>query len=132
MTKLLEQAMSKVRQLPEADQDAIAQIVLGTTIGCRFAGVPLPLVGRTILHALASGAIMIAIAIGCAVVADRFIDLPIAGVILAYVPGGLPEMSMVALALGIDAAFVAFHHITRLLLVITFAPVIFRIVRPRG
>jgi len=28
MTKLLEQAMSKVRQLPEADQDAIAQIVL--------------------------------------------------------------------------------------------------------
>ena len=28
MTKLLEQVMAKVRELPEAEQDAIAQIVL--------------------------------------------------------------------------------------------------------
>ena len=110
---------------------SMAQIVLGTTIGCRFGGVPLALVGRTIVHALATGAIMIAIAIGCALVADRFIDLPLAAVIIAYVPGGLPEMSMVALALGIDAAFVAFHHISRILLVVTFAPLVFRLVGKR-
>ena len=108
-----------------------AQIVLGTTIGCRFAGVPLARLGRTVLHALAAGAIMITIAIGFAVVADRFVDLPISAVILAYVPGGLPEMSMVALALGIDAAFVAFHHISRILLVVTFAPLVFRLVGKR-
>jgi membrane AbrB-like protein len=114
------------RSAPPTLLVSIAQIVLGTTIGCRFAGVPLPLVGRTILHAVAAGTLMIAIALGCAAIADRFIDLPIAGVILAYVPGGLPEMSMVALALGIDAAFVAAHHITRLLLVITSAPLLYR------
>jgi membrane AbrB-like protein len=119
------------RSAPPTALVSLAQVVLGTTVGCRFAGVPLPLVGRTMLHAVAAGAMMIAIAIGCAVVADRFIDMPIAGVILAYVPGGLPEMSMVALALGIDAAFVAFHHIFRLLFVVTCAPLVFRIVRKR-
>ena len=44
---------------------------------------------------------------------------------LAYAPGGLAEMSLVALALGADAAFVSIHHIARIVLIIAFAPMIF-------
>jgi membrane AbrB-like protein len=106
-----------------------AQVVLGTTVGCRFAGVPLSLIGRTIRHAVASSVVMIAVAVGCAVAVDHFVDLPVTAVILAYAPGGLAEMSLVALALSVDAAFVAAHHIARIVMIVTCAPLVFGLAR---
>jgi uncharacterized protein len=38
-------------------------------------------------------------------------------------------MSLVAIALRSDAAFVATHHIARILIVITCAPLVFRLAR---
>jgi uncharacterized protein len=37
--------------------------------------------------------------------------------LLAYSPGGLAEMSLIALSLGIEVAFVAAHHVIRVLIV---------------
>jgi hypothetical protein len=37
--------------------------------------------------------------------------------LLAYSPGGLAEMSLVALSRGIEVAFVAAHHIIRVFIV---------------
>jgi uncharacterized membrane protein AbrB (regulator of aidB expression) len=47
---------------------------------------------------------------------------------LAYAPGGLPEMSLVAIALHIVVAFVAFHHIVRLFMVMGGAPLAYALV----
>ena len=55
--------------------------------------------------------------------------LNLAGLILAYAPGGLAEMSLVALALHVDAAFVATHHIIRIVLIILFAPAAYHLWR---
>ena len=104
-----------------------AQVAIGTTLGCRFSGTPLGLIGRTLRHAAAAAVLLIAITVGFAVVVDRFVDLPLAALILAYAPGGLPEMSLLAFALAIDAAFVAAHHLARLIMVITIAPLFFRV-----
>ena len=38
--------------------------------------------------------------------------------LLAFSPGGIIEMSLIALALNIEVAFVACHHIVRVLIVI--------------
>ena len=47
-------------------------------------------------------------------------------VLLAFSPGGLPEMSLIALALETDVPFVAMHHMIRIILIVTLAPFILR------
>jgi uncharacterized membrane protein AbrB (regulator of aidB expression) len=41
-------------------------------------------------------------------------------------------MSLIALALSMDAAFVATHHIVRIFLVVVLAPLVFRVSRRRA
>lgn len=55
---------------------------------------------------------------------DRFIAL-----VLAYSPGGVVEMSIIALSLGIEVPFVL-HHIGRVLLVVAGSALVFRYVKP--
>jgi membrane AbrB-like protein len=95
-----------------------AQLVFGTSIGCRFAGTPSKEVLRILVLSLGSTAILLAITSLFAVVVSRLSHLSVATLLLAYSPGGLAEMSVVALGLGIEVAFVAAHHILRVLLVV--------------
>ncbi|WP_372353060.1 AbrB family transcriptional regulator [Pararhizobium sp. BT-229] len=53
---------------------------------------------------------------------DRFV-----GIVLAYSPGGLAEMSLIALSLGIEVPFVVVHHIVRVLIVVAGAAAVFRL-----
>ncbi|HVG81048.1 MAG TPA: AbrB family transcriptional regulator, partial [Methylomirabilota bacterium] len=52
-------------------------------------------------------------------------------VILALAPGGLAEMSLVALALHADAAFVSTHHVARITMVVAAAPALHRLMPGR-
>ncbi|MFM7446089.1 MAG: AbrB family transcriptional regulator, partial [Tabrizicola sp.] len=42
--------------------------------------------------------------------------------LLALAPGGLTEMGLIALAIHADVAFVALHHVARILVVLVLAP----------
>lgn len=44
--------------------------------------------------------------------------------LLALAPGGLTEMGLIALAIHADVAFVALHHVVRVLFVIILDPLI--------
>jgi uncharacterized membrane protein AbrB (regulator of aidB expression) len=55
-----------------------------------------------------------------------FIAVQPAALALSLAPGGLTEMSLVALALGIDVAFISSMHIARIAMVLLLAPLIFR------
>ena len=111
---------------------AAAQVVLGASIGCRFAGVPVARVLRTALVAAGLTAILLAVTVALAVGLHLLTGLSLPALVLAYAPGGLAEMSLVALSLHVDPAFVAAHHIVRILLVILLAPLAFRLWRPPG
>ena len=51
---------------------------------------------------------------------------------LSYAPGGFAEMSLIGLALGIEIAMVATHHLFRLFLILLTSPLVFRLwLRPR-
>src|SRR3546814_8997553 len=52
---------------------------------------------------------------------------PTIGIFLAFAPGGVAEMSLIALALSIDAALVATHHIVRIFLIVVLTPLLFRV-----
>ena len=45
---------------------------------------------------------------------------------MAYAPGGLAEMSLIALVLSIETAFVATHHMLRIMLIVVLAPIAFK------
>ncbi len=46
--------------------------------------------------------------------------------VLSYAPGGLAEMSIIALAVGGNVALVAVHHLVRVTLVMVIAPPLYR------
>ncbi len=46
--------------------------------------------------------------------------------LLALAPGGLTEMGLIALAIQADVAFVALHHVARILVVLVVAPLFVR------
>lgn len=105
---------------------AAAQIVLGAAIGQRFAGTTPRSIAADAAHGAISTAIMLGFAIVFAVAISRMTGISFAGLVLAYAPGGFAEMSLIALALSVDSAFVASHHLIRIILVVTLAPLIFR------
>ena len=57
--------------------------------------------------------------------------LPVAALVLAFAPGGRAEMTLIALALGVDPAFVSTHHVVRIFLVVILAPMAFKLIAPR-
>ena len=110
----------------------LTQLVVGTTLGVRSVG----LSGRDTLRAfLLSGAgmaVMLAIAAGFALALRNYTDASFAALLLAYAPGGLVEMSLVALSMGLSVPFVSVHHILRILFSLTMVPLQFeRIVKRR-
>jgi hypothetical protein len=57
--------------------------------------------------------------------------IPYSLVLLAFTPGGLTEMSVMAYVMGLPVEFVAVHHVTRVLLVPIVAPAMFKFVVAR-
>ena len=117
---------------PPLELIAAAQLVVGSAIGCRFAGSSLRFIRRTILIAAGATAILLAVTLAFAVALNAVTGLPTAALVLAFAPGGLAEMSLIALALALETAFVATHHIVRIFLIVVAAPLVFRLTRRRG
>jgi len=105
---------------------AAAQVVLGSAIGQRFAGTTPRSIAADAAHGAVATAIMLGFAILFAVAFARVTGQSFPGLVLAYAPGGFAEMSLIALALSVDSAFVASHHLIRIILVVTLAPLLFR------
>ncbi len=105
---------------------AAAQVGLGATIGCRFAGLTLRALLRTLLLAAGSTILLLVLTIVWAIGIAAATDIDPVLLVLAYSPGGLAEMSMVALSLALEPAFVIVHHLIRVVLVLIGAPLAFR------
>jgi uncharacterized membrane protein AbrB (regulator of aidB expression) len=70
--------------------------------------------------------ILIACAVGFAEITHALTGLNLDATVLSYAPGGFAEMSLIGLALGIEVAMVATHHLFRLFLIIITGPIVFR------
>lgn len=108
-----------------------AQVLLGTVLGCRFLGIS----ARTVVPAaaLAIGATLLTLglAFGAGLAMWHLAGIAPDQALLALAPGGLTEMGLIALAIHADVAFVALHHVVRILFVIVLAPVAFRLLMAR-
>lgn len=99
----------------------LTQLIVGTALGTRFVG----MVPRTFLRmlwlALLNILLMISLAVGAALILHAAVDERIEAVVLAFAPGGLAEMSLVALSLHLSVLYVTAHHILRIMLAVTVA-----------
>lgn len=111
--------------VPPGPLVAVAQIVIGAGIGCRFAGLSLGEVWRTILYAVGSGLLMVLAAVGAGFLAAPLIGESPKPLVLALAPGGLAEMSLIALSLGSQTAYISFMHLMRIIMVVIIFPGLF-------
>lgn len=105
---------------------AAAQVVVGTAIGCRFVGAAFDRLHKEMAASIGAAVILIACAVLFARITVALTGLNLDATVLSYAPGGFAEMSLIGLALGIEIAMVATHHLFRLFLIIFTGPLIFR------
>jgi uncharacterized protein len=115
---------------PPAELVILAQVVTGAGLGCRMVGLKWRDLAAAARIASGSTMILITISAGLAAILAWLADLPFSMLLLAFVPGGIAEMCLIALALGQDVAFVSTHHVLRVILVIACAPLAFRLFKP--
>jgi uncharacterized protein len=108
-----------------------AQLIIGVTIGARFVGANHGEIIRVVGLTLGSVVIMLGLTGAVALLVSSMADYSVTALVLAYAPGGVAEMSLVALALGIEVPFVAAHHIIRAFVVMGGAAAVFRTLRLR-
>lgn len=101
---------------------ASAQVGLGTTIGCRFGGLKWRSSIRITAMAAGSTLFLLALTFGVALVLGLATGIDPTLLALAYTPGGLAGMSMVALSLALEPGVVIVLHLARVILVLSAAP----------
>lgn len=106
---------------------AVVQVVIGAVAGARFAGIRWVELRSTVLQALVWALVLLATAVGAAAAGVLLFERPLAALMLALAPGGMAEMMIISYALGIETAFVVTCQLCRSFMVVTFAPMFFRL-----
>ncbi|OYW62480.1 MAG: hypothetical protein B7Z10_01700 [Rhodobacterales bacterium 32-66-7] len=105
----------------------LAQVILGTVLGCRFLGISARTLGPALALCIGATGLTLGLALLGSVVMRGVIGTSVDAGLLALSPGGMTEMGLIALAINADVAFVALHHVVRILFIIVLAPLAFRV-----
>jgi membrane AbrB-like protein len=101
-----------------------AFVVLGASLGLRFAGTTYRQLGTMLVAVVGAFLVALATASAGAVAVAAATGLPVGQMLVAFAPGGLEAMVIVAFALSVDPAFVAAHHLLRFLAMTLVVPVV--------
>ena len=115
-----------VETRPPAEAIQAAQFFIGIVVGVKYSGITLAEMRRFLVAGLGHAMILATLA---ALFAEAVVLMGLApplDAILAFSPGGQAEMALMAIVAGADVAYVVVHHVTRIVLVITCAPLVFR------
>ncbi|MFP4239266.1 AbrB family transcriptional regulator [Rhodosalinus sp.] len=91
-----------------------AQIVVGASLGAKFLGITGPMLRRAAGLGLVSVGTMLAMAALAALALTEATGKPVDVLMVSFAPGGVTEMSLVALSLGASPAIVTIHHLFRI------------------
>ena len=99
----------------------LTQLIIGTTLGTRFVGVKTRLLARALRLAFVNIIFTLILAICAALLLSGAVGEIPEAVVLAFAPGGLAEMSLIAVSLQISVIYVTSHHILRIVLSVAVA-----------
>ena len=115
---------------PPAEAIWAAQFFIGTSVGAYYAGVTGAEVRKDVAAAIGYCVILLILTVIFAEAIQLLNLAPPMETILAFAPGGQAEMTVLALIVGADMAFVIAHHVLRMLVVILGAPLAARVFNP--
>jgi len=95
---------------------------MGALIGSRFVGVQWAELRRAVVAGLWITCVNIAVTLLAVAVVAFGLGVSWPQGIVAFAPGGVEAMAAIGIALGMDPAFVAAHHLARLLLLTVLVP----------
>lgn len=102
------------------------QWVIGAALGARFVGLSLRAVGRRLVRSALLSVVLLTVTGVTALTLGAVTGKDPEVLFLAFAPGGFAEMTLAALALGLDPAVVTLHHGVRIVLIVVFAPLLLR------
>ncbi len=105
---------------PPAWMVSMTQLVVGLTLGIRFAGLDRREVGLGVMLTAMTVTLTLGLAVLFGIILSGLVAERIEAVVLAFAPGGVVEMSLIAISLEISVIYVALHHVARILLAVTF------------
>ncbi len=103
-----------------------AMVAMGAVTGSRFANTPLRMLLHFVAAAFGSFAVAVAIAAVFAAGLINVLSLRAAEVMIAFAPGSVDAMMLLALALNLDPVYVGAHHLTRIFFVSLTMPLVAR------
>jgi len=106
----------------------IGFVVIGVLIAARFAGTSMAELRRLARASVGAFLIGIAVTLVVSLAVAWIAGLPVGKVVLAYAPGGIEAMAILAFVLDMDPAFVGAHHIVRFVGIALLLPLAARIV----
>ena len=107
-------------------------LILGASVGCRFADKTFSEIGRNALHSFVATFLLVVLGVIAALVAGLIIDKNFFTLLLSYCPGGIYEVAVIAIFFDLDPEFVSFHHIIRLLMILFIVPIILKIISKKA
>ena len=96
--------------------------VMGALIGTRFRGIGPGALVQGLGAGLAVTVLACGFAVAGAAAVAQALDLPMAQLLIAFAPGGVEAMAAMAVQLQLAPAFVAAHHVARLLFLTVAIP----------
>ncbi|KUP91479.1 AbrB family transcriptional regulator [Tritonibacter horizontis] len=111
---------------PPESATFVAFLVMGILIGSRFVGQSLAGLRLDLLAGLWVTGTNVVITLLAIILSMSLLGLPPALLIVAFAPGGVEAMAAIAVTLGLDPAFVAAHHVMRLLILTLLIPLLLR------
>ena len=115
-----------VHHRPPAEAIVGAQFMIGVGIGVGYVGVTFKELKRDVTAGIA---FVLLLAVLAVLFTEAVVLLGLApplNAFLAFAPGGQAEMTLLAILVGADLGFVIVHHLTRIFIVITCAPIFVR------
>ncbi len=110
---------------------SVTQLVVGLTLGIRFAGLTRREIRLGILLTSLSVGMALILAALFGIILTGIVGEGVEAVVLAFAPGGVVEMSLIAISLEISVLYVSIHHVARILLAVLFAKLTYkRIIAP--
>ena len=106
-------------------------LILGASVGCRFAGKTFNEVAKNTFHSFIATALLVVLGVFAALAASLVIDKNFFTLLLSYCPGGIYEVAVIAIFFNLDPEFVSFHHIIRLLMILFTVPLILKIIEKK-
>lgn len=101
-----------------------ANVILGVMIAERFSGFTFAEFRQALGESFAGFVIALAISAAGAFIASRVAGLPLPLTLVAFSPGGLDAMTILAFALDLDPAYVAAHQVARYVGLALLMPVV--------